>query len=155
MSYFTLGGGYRAAISRKRATTPRSDVRFGQKQTCAAHNRCPLSAKSGHSAIHSITSSARESTDGGTVRPSALAVLRLRTPRLRTGHRSGSNLHGGRPHSCPLWVKSGHAAHNPISAKCQERTLHSDAQCGRGHPSVAPLTPLFFFSLSRRGWCRR
>ena len=31
MSYFTLGGGFRAAISRKRAATPRSDVRFGSK----------------------------------------------------------------------------------------------------------------------------
>ena len=38
--------------------------------------RCPLCANSGH---HSITSSARASTDGGTVSPSALAVLRLMT----------------------------------------------------------------------------
>ena len=33
----------------------------------------------GHRAIHSITSSARASNEGGTVRPSALAVLRLTT----------------------------------------------------------------------------
>jgi hypothetical protein len=38
---------------------------------------CPLSAISRHSAIHSITSSARASGVGGTVRPSVLAVLRL------------------------------------------------------------------------------
>jgi hypothetical protein len=29
VNYFTLGGGFRAAISRKRAANPRSDVRFG------------------------------------------------------------------------------------------------------------------------------
>src|SRR5262249_18354498 len=40
---------------------------------------CPLCAKSRHSAIHSITSSARASSDDGTSRPSAFAVLRLKT----------------------------------------------------------------------------
>ena len=34
-----------------------------------------------------------------------------------------------------------------MSAKCQERTLRSDTQCGRGHPSVAPPNALSFFVL--------
>jgi hypothetical protein len=41
--------------------------------------RCPLYRQSGHSAIHSITSSAAISKPGGTVKPSAFAVLRLTT----------------------------------------------------------------------------
>ena len=39
--------------------------------------RCPLWANSGHGAAHSITSSAVASSVGGTIRPRALAVLRL------------------------------------------------------------------------------
>lgn len=38
---------------------------------------CPPRANTGHRALHSITSSARASSAGGTVRPRALAVLRL------------------------------------------------------------------------------
>ena len=33
-------------------------------------------------------------------------------PRLRTGYRSGSNLHGESPNPCPLWVISGHLQRN-------------------------------------------
>src|SRR6516164_7412478 len=48
-----------------------------------SYPRCPLCAKSGHSALpegrYSITSSAIAITPGGIVRPSALAVLRLIT----------------------------------------------------------------------------
>ena len=40
-------------------------------------NACLLCANSGHCAIYSITLSARARSGGGTVRPSALAVLRL------------------------------------------------------------------------------
>ena len=40
-------------------------------------SRCPLSANSGHRAIHSITSSARPISALGTLRPSVLAVLRF------------------------------------------------------------------------------
>ena len=40
---------------------------------------CPLWVRSGHSAIHSITSSARARSAGGTVRPSSLAVSALIT----------------------------------------------------------------------------
>jgi hypothetical protein len=70
----------------------RFNVRFGSEaDICSAirhvrftpesgHVRCttlcPQSAKSGHSPIHSITSSARASNEGGAVRPSALAVRR-------------------------------------------------------------------------------
>src|SRR5262249_29423159 len=53
------------------------DVRFTPKSGhLRCKQECPLWAKSGH-APYSITSSARVSTAGGTVRPSALAVLRL------------------------------------------------------------------------------
>src|SRR5512143_1399063 len=70
----------------------RGFVRFGSKaDICSAptHVRftpdsghvqrtssCLLWANSGHRALHSITLSARVSSCGGTVRPSALAVLR-------------------------------------------------------------------------------
>ena len=49
---------------------------------------CPLCANSGHRA-YSITSSARESMDGGTVRPSALAVFRLSTSSFLVGACTG------------------------------------------------------------------
>ena len=68
------------------------DVRFGSKaDMCRAlgdvrfapesghvrcTSRCPLSANSGHR-VYSITSSARASSSGGTLRPSDLAVLML------------------------------------------------------------------------------
>ena len=52
------------------ALPPKADM-------CSATWRCPLSANSGHSAIHSITSSARPISVLGTLRPSALAALRL------------------------------------------------------------------------------
>ena len=67
---------------------------LGQKQTCAAQkvmsalppkaDMCSALADVGFVpkadiATHSITSSARASTDGGIVRPSAFAVLRLIT----------------------------------------------------------------------------
>ena len=56
---------------------------LGQKQTFAAHEAgCPRSANSGH-CIHSITSLGRPISVFGTLRPSALAVLRLRTPDFR------------------------------------------------------------------------
>jgi len=57
---------------------------YPQKRTSVEHVRCPLCAKSGHSALrerlrYSITSLAATSIDCGTVIPSALAVLRLMT----------------------------------------------------------------------------
>ena len=69
------------------------DVRFGSKaDMCSArghvcftpnsghvqcNSACPLCANSGHSDIYSITSSARASSDDGTVRPRTLAACRL------------------------------------------------------------------------------
>ena len=53
---------------------------------------CPLMALSGHSNLspfYSITSSARESSDGGMVRPSAFAVLRLITSSNLVGCSTG------------------------------------------------------------------
>src|SRR6516225_9783362 len=87
-----------------------ADVRFGSKadiSECLDDVRftpksghwnslveCLLCAKSRHSALpeerrYSITSSARESSDGGTVRPSALAVLRLITVSYLVGACTG------------------------------------------------------------------
>jgi hypothetical protein len=56
------------------------DVRFTPKSGhVQCTRRCPLCANSGHHATYSITSLAVASSDDGTVRPSALAVLRLIT----------------------------------------------------------------------------
>src|SRR5262245_39113522 len=66
--------------------TPNSDRESGHPQTVrftpeSGHVRCNgsclLWANSGHRAIHSITLSARASSAGGTVRPSAFAALTL------------------------------------------------------------------------------
>ena len=60
-----------------------------QKRTCAApKSRCPLSAKSGHRHLldHLVGVA---SSDGGTVRPSALAVLRLITSSYLVGACTG------------------------------------------------------------------
>ena len=55
------------------------DVRFTPKSGhWRAIFRCPLSANSGHRQTYSITSSARPISVLGMLRPSALAVLRLR-----------------------------------------------------------------------------
>src|SRR5215470_13867320 len=50
---------------------------------------CPLSANSGHRQLHWMTSSARATSEGGTVRPSALAVLRLMTSSYFVGNSTG------------------------------------------------------------------
>ena len=59
---------------------PQSHVRFTPE---SGHVRCTslclLWANTGHRVTHSITSLARASSDGGTVRPSALAASRLMT----------------------------------------------------------------------------
>ena len=52
------------------ALPPKADM-------CSAQVACPLCAKSGHYRDYWITSSARVSKAGGTVRSSALAALRL------------------------------------------------------------------------------
>src|SRR4029453_3866002 len=81
------------------------DVRFGSKADTSQCNRhvcfapesghvrcnlgCPLWAKSGHRQPYSITSRARASSDGGTVMPSALAVLILITSSYLVGACTG------------------------------------------------------------------
>ena len=77
---------------------------LGQKRTSAAQAACPLYPQSGHvqrtghvrfvpiadmQLLYSITSSARASSDGGTSRPSALAVLRLITSSYLVGACTG------------------------------------------------------------------
>ena len=52
---------------------------------CGATMDVRFGAKSGHLPSYSITTSARESSVGGTVRPSVFAVLRLITKSNRVG----------------------------------------------------------------------
>src|SRR5262245_36822925 len=86
------GMGYLTHQVRKRVGRWSNKQRVKDILACAEHVRftpesghvqcispCPLWAKSGHHSTHSTTSLARASSDGGTVRPSALAVLRLST----------------------------------------------------------------------------
>ena len=93
--YHIFGPGIVPFVAPKR---DRNHVRFGSKADIAApptnvrftpksghpptRLECPLCAKSGHYAAqqkerYSITSSARATNDGGTSRPSILAVVRL------------------------------------------------------------------------------
>ena len=81
MSALGQNADIRAAKSHVRFTPNSGHVRCKE--------RCPLCANSGHSGIHSITSSARESTAGGMVRPSALAVLRFITVSYLVGACTG------------------------------------------------------------------
>jgi hypothetical protein len=62
------------------STFHQAHVRFTPKSGHVQRTSlCLLWAKSGHSAIHSIISSATSCMEAGTERPSALAVLRLMT----------------------------------------------------------------------------
>ena len=65
----------------RRQTSPA----FAPKRTLVADMQCPLSANGRHRVIHSITSSARASSIGGTSIPSAFAVLALMMRRNRVG----------------------------------------------------------------------
>ena len=92
-------------VSRQLRHLKRCHVRFGSKaDICAAishvrftpksghvrcNSACPLSARSGHSPPHSITSSALASTAGGNVKLIALAVLRLITSSYLVGACTG------------------------------------------------------------------
>ena len=63
--------------------------RFAPKSGhCATESACPFRANNG-SQSHSITSSARASSDGGTSRPSAFAALRLMTSSNLVGCSTG------------------------------------------------------------------
>ena len=93
------------------------DVRFGSKADMCSANRhvrsapnsgdlqrtnlCPLCARSGHSALHSINSSARCWSWKGTSRPSAFAVLRLMISSNFVGNCTGSS-----PAFAPLRMRS-------------------------------------------------
>src|SRR5262245_50631793 len=79
--------------------TPNSDRESGLPQTvmpalppkadmCGCDGACLLRARSGH---HWIIWSARASSGGGTVRPSALAVLRLIVSSKFVGNSTGSS----------------------------------------------------------------
>jgi hypothetical protein len=63
---------------------------YPKSGNCRLRVGCPLCAKSGH-ARHSIMSSARPSISGGTVRPRALAVLRLMTNSYLFGNCAGKS----------------------------------------------------------------
>jgi len=69
------------------------NVRFGSKADIARDQlNVRFTPKSGHSPLHSITSSAMASTSGGIVRPSAFAVFRLRTSSNFVGSCTGKSL---------------------------------------------------------------
>ena len=93
-----------SAAIRINPTTPR--VMAASRSANAVPRQCPLTpesghvrctslcllwANSGHSAIHSITSSARVIKIGGTVRPIALAALRLITNSNLVGCMTGKS----------------------------------------------------------------
>src|SRR5665811_500669 len=71
-------GAFRASAGQCPLCAESDDSRHESELTRCAISGLMQRSKSRHSAIHSITSSARASSDGGTVRPSALAVLRLK-----------------------------------------------------------------------------
>jgi hypothetical protein len=76
---------------------PELSVRGARGSQRACHQRLQRAAAVGYS----ITWSARRSSDGGTVRPSAFAVLRLMTRRKRLGCSIGSS-----PAFAPLKILS-------------------------------------------------
>src|SRR4029077_21097056 len=73
--------GYQVAGVGKRRTAENPDPRHRRLlRACRERPRCRASKQPDERAtLHSITSSARASSVGGTVRPSALAVVRLMT----------------------------------------------------------------------------
>ena len=94
--------------------TPKANMRQGAmpSEHQAVRLRCPLSANSRHRGGYSITSSAATSRPDGTVRPRALAVLRLTAVSNFVGACTGKS--AGRKRT-----SVGGAA---MSAKCHETT---------------------------------
>src|SRR5262249_30870974 len=75
-----LGHKQTSAHVRVRSALPlKADIRVTHRHVCLGPKADSCAAANGISHLYSITSSARTSNDGGTVRPSALAVLRLMT----------------------------------------------------------------------------
>ncbi len=71
-------------------TALKPDFRFTPESRLRADIApCPVRANNGSRGPYSITSSARASSDGGTVSPSALAVLRLTTSSYLVGACTG------------------------------------------------------------------
>jgi hypothetical protein len=110
---------------------------LGQKQILQRTSSCPLCANSGlmHRSKHhlySITSSARASTAGGTVRPSALAVVRLMTSSNFVGCSTGISpgcvprrIHiGGSPESCPDSQSSYFRRQGPLARRQESERDH-------------------------------
>ena len=82
LRFFDLDQRTFADVEETSALPPKADM-------CECTCSCLLCAISGHRAIYSITSSAIACSDGGTVRPSALAVLRLITSSYLVGTCTG------------------------------------------------------------------
>ena len=77
-------------IATAKADPAKRHVRFTPKSRHVQRNSlCLLWANRGHRQLYSITSSARASTEGGIVRPRALAVLRLITSSYLVGDCTG------------------------------------------------------------------
>src|SRR5262249_30169974 len=95
---------YQAGIRSKRATTQETDhrrrrlLRAGHQRP---HHRRASEKLDELAPPHSITSSARDSSDCGTERPSALAALRLMTSSYFVGARTGRS-----PGFSPLRMRS-------------------------------------------------
>ena len=93
------------AIARVKAR--KHDVRFPPESGhVQCNSACRLSANSGHCALHSITSSARASSEGAMIMPSALAVVRL----MKNSNLVGWSGHGRCKSSYPLTAKRGYSA---------------------------------------------
>ena len=76
MSCFTLGGGFRAAILRKRAATPRSDVRFGSKaDICSAIAMSALPPKADVRTWPALNSLGRATERAAAVRAASKSCL--------------------------------------------------------------------------------
>src|SRR5438132_5786186 len=75
----TAKGGEQGRKSGGRGTAQQADPTRLLRPTRPWRRRRPAEQRQQTAAVHSMTSSARARIDGGTVRPSALAVLRLTT----------------------------------------------------------------------------
>jgi hypothetical protein len=100
-----IPGMWARTASRQRASLAATfgvHVRFTPESGHVRCNeRCLLRVNSGHSVFHSITSLALANSAGGTVRPSALAVLRLITNSYLVGACTGIS-----PGFSPLRMRS-------------------------------------------------
>jgi len=85
-----------------RRPRPRCEQRRERRKTFCS---IPFRSTPGFSR-RSISKSKVQAAVSPSLRRQILAAS-LSTPRLKTRHRTGSNLHREKPRPCPLWTKSG------------------------------------------------